>query len=114
LAQNNPVTELTYYATEDVKTQSPPDFPGGHEALEAFIRKELANSPDKIKLSRRVYITIKIDEQGKVTELKPAYNANPSLEKELKRIALLMPAWQAGTVNGKGVITDYTFMLKRR
>jgi hypothetical protein len=113
-AQDNPVTELTYYATEDVKTQSPPAFPGGHKALETFIRNELTSSPDKVKLGRKEYITVKIDEQGKVTELKSAYNADPALEKELKRIASLMPAWQAGTVNGKGVMTDYTFLLKRR
>ena len=112
-AQNNPVTELTYYATEDVKTQNPPSFPGGHEELEEFIRNEVENSPNEIKLGRKVYITAKIDESGKVIELKPAFNADPPLEKELKRIASLMPVWQAGTVNGKGVRTDYTFVLKR-
>jgi hypothetical protein len=109
----NPVTELTYYATENVKTQSPPSFPGGHEKLEEFIRTDIENSPDGVKLGRKVYITAKIDEKGKVLELKPAYNADPPLEKELKRIASKMPTWQAGIVNGKGVLTDYTFLLKR-
>ncbi len=41
VAQHKPVKELTYYATENVKMQSPPSFPGGHEKLEAFIRNEL-------------------------------------------------------------------------
>jgi hypothetical protein len=109
----NPVTELTYYATENVKTQSPPSFPGGHEKLEEFIKTEVENSPDGIKLGRQVRIMAKIDEIGKVVELKPAYNADPPLEKELTRIAALMPTWQAGMVNGKGVTTDYVFLLKR-
>jgi hypothetical protein len=113
-AQNNPVTELTYYATEDVKTQSPPSFPGGHRKLEEFIRNEIEKSPDKIKLGRKVYITAKIDENGKILELKPANNTDPPLEKELKRMASLMPVWTAGKVNGKGIITDYTFVLKWR
>jgi hypothetical protein len=109
----NPVTGLTYYATEDVKTQSPPSFPGGHQKLEEFIKTEIKNLPDGIKLGRQVRIRAKIDEMGKVVELKPAYNADPPLEKELTRIAALMPTWQAGVVNGKGVTTDYTFLLKR-
>jgi hypothetical protein len=96
-----------------VKTQSPPSFPGGHHKLEEFIRSEVENSPNQIRLGRKVYITAKIDEKGKVIDLKPTYNADPPLEKELKRIASLMPDWQAATVNGKGVVTDYTFLLKR-
>lgn len=108
----NPVRELTYYATEDVKTQSPPSFPGGYSKLVEFIRSEARNSPDKIVLGRKVLICAQIDETGKVTGLKPAYNANLLLAEELKRIALLMPTWQPGIVNRKGVITDYTFELK--
>jgi hypothetical protein len=111
LAQD--VKELTYYATEEVKTQSPPSFPGGHAKLKDFIRNEVEKSPNKIRLGRKTTITAKIDEAGKVFVLKPAYNADPPLEKELKRIALLMPTWRAGMVNGKGVVTDYTFVMKR-
>ncbi len=113
-AYKNPVTDLTYYATEDVKTQSPPQFPGGHGKLEDFIRHEVENSPNKIKLSRKTYIRAKIDEMGKVIELKPTHNTDSLLEKELNRIASLMPSWQAGKVNGKGVLTAYTFILKRK
>jgi hypothetical protein len=108
----NPVTELTYYATEDVKTQRPPSFPGGHDKLEEFIKTEVKDSPDGVKIGRKVYIMAKIDEKGKVLELRPINNDDMPLEKELKRIASLMPAWQAGMVNGKGVLTDYTFLLK--
>ena len=113
LAQDNPVKNLTYYATEAVKTQSPPAFPGGHEKLEAFIRDQVEDSPDEIRLGRKVALTVKIDEAGKVVALKPAGNADPQLEKELARIAALMPKWQPGLVNGKGVVTDYTFDLRR-
>ncbi len=109
---NNPVTELTYYATEGVKTQSPPSFPGGHEKLEEFIRTKVETSPNRVKLGRKVYIMAKIDEEGKVLELKQVNNGDIPLEKELKRIASLMPSWKAGMVNGKGVLTDYTFLLK--
>lgn len=110
---DNPVKELTYYATEAIKTQSPPAFPGGHEELEAFIRDQVEDSPDEIRLGRKVAITVKIDEAGKVVELKPAGNADPQLRKELARIAALMPKWQPGLINGKGVVTDYTFDLRR-
>ena len=112
-AQQNEIKELTYYAKEDVKTQSPPSFPGGHAELKKFIKTELQNSPDKIKLPRKIYLTAQIDEAGKVVKLKTAYNADPILERELKRIASLMPTWEAGKVNEKGVVTDYTFLLKR-
>ncbi len=112
-AQDNPVKNLTYYATEAVKTQSPPSFPGGHEKLEAFIRTQAEESPDGVRLGRKVTITAKIDASGKVVELKPAENADPQLQKELARIAALMPQWQPGIVNGKGVVTDYTFVLRR-
>ena len=111
-AYNNPVTNLTYYATEEVKTQSPPSFPGGHEKLEEFIRTEVKNATDRVKLGRKVHILAKIDEKGNVLELKPATTTNAVLAKELNRIASLMPTWQPGTVNGKGVVTDYTFLLK--
>lgn len=109
----NPIRELTYYATENVKAQSPRAFPGGHHELVEFIKNELRNSPDKVMLGRKVLITAQINETGKVIELKPTHNSDPALEKELKRIALMMPSWQAGIVNGKGVATDYTFEVKR-
>lgn len=113
-AQQNEVKELTYYAKEDVKTQSPPSFPGGHSELKKFIKTQLLYSPDKIKLAHKIFVTAQIDETGKVVTLKPAYNADPTLEKELKKVASLMPKWEAGKVNGKGVVTDYTFLLKRK
>ncbi len=111
--QDNPVKELTYYATEDVKTQRPPSFPGGHEKLEEFIRTQVEESPNEIRLGRKVSLTVKIDEAGKVVALKPTGNADPQLEKELARIVTLMPKWQPGIINGKGVVTDYTFVLRR-
>lgn len=113
-AQDNPVTALTYYATEAVKTQSPPSFPGGHEKLEAFIRAQVEDSPDEIRLGRKVSITAKINASGKVVELKPTDNGDPQLQKELTRMAARMPKWQPGIVNGKGVVTDYTFVLRGR
>jgi hypothetical protein len=112
-AQKDQLKELTYYAKEDVKTQSPPSFPGGHSALTKFIKTELLNSSDLVKLPRKVYITAQIDETGNIVNLKPAYNADPALEKELKKITSSMPKWEAGKINGKGVVTDYTFLLKR-
>ena len=108
----NPVAALTYYATEAVKTQSLPSFPGGHEELETFIRTRVEDSPDEIRLGRKVSITAKINESGKVVELKLTDNADPQLQKELTHIAAFMPQWQPGIVNGKGVVTDYTFVLR--
>ncbi len=66
-----------------------------------------------IKLGRKTWLTATVDETGKVAELVPTYDADPTLKKEAARVGSSMPRWNPGTINGKGVETKCQFLLRR-
>lgn len=96
-----------------IKTQSPPSFPGGEEQLNAFVLTQLEEAENPIKVSRKTWLTATLDGSGKVTELVPTYDADPTLKKEMARIVTSMPRWNPGRINGQGVETKFQFQLRR-
>ena len=97
-----------------IKTQSPPDFPGGEDKLSEFILRRVDEIENSIKLPRKLWLTASIDPTGKVTSLSPTYDNDPTLKKEMDRVGSIMPRWNPGKINEEGVETKFQFLIRRR
>ncbi|QDK80763.1 hypothetical protein EXU85_19990 [Spirosoma sp. KCTC 42546] len=96
-----------------IKTQSPPSFPGGEDKLNAYVLTQLEEAESSIKIGRKTWLTATLDGTGKVIELIPTYDADPTLKKEAARVGASMPRWTPGTINDQGVETKFQFLLRR-
>lgn len=97
-------------------TETPVEFPGGDEALEAFIKKNLI-IPDRIKnnkLQGKVILKFIINEDGSITDLKMLHGMPDCMQcgVEAVKMAKLMPSWIPGTVKGKPVKCQWTLDVK--
>lgn len=108
-----PIITFNTTGPVSIKTQNPPSFPGGEDKLNAFVLDQIAGAENPIKLGRKVWLTANLDSTGKINELIPTYDSDPTLKKELARIGASMPRWNPGTINGQGVETTYQFLLRR-
>jgi len=98
---------------KDVK--NPPVYPGGIEAMQSFIIKNIKYPEDCKKSGKEgtVYVGFIIDKSGKVKDVKAMKPVHPSLDAEAVRIVKSMPAWKAGTNDaGKPVKVEYTLPIK--
>ena len=107
------ITYNTNGPLPQIKTQSPPSFPGGEDKLNAFILNQIEEAENPIKIGRKTWLTATLDGTGKVIELVPTYEADPTLKKEIARVSTSMPRWNPGTINGQGVETKFQFLLRR-
>jgi len=78
-----------------LKEEELPQFPGGNEALTAFI---IANVkyPDKARkagIQGKVFVSFTIDKDGKVKNQKIQTSVDSELDAEALRVIGLMPAW---------------------
>jgi TonB family protein len=86
-----------------------PEFPGGQEALAAFMKKEV-KYPKKAKrdgIEGTVYVSFVVDKDGSVTDVAVARGVDPLLDAEAMRAVRLMPKWKPGSQNGKPVKTRF-------
>jgi hypothetical protein len=110
----NPIiTYNTYGPLPTIKTQTPPSFPGGEDKLIAFVLAKIEEAENPIKLERKTWLTATLDGTGKVLELVPTYDADPTLKREVARVGTTMPRWNPGTINGQGIETKFQFLLRR-
>jgi protein TonB len=87
-----------------------PEFPGGEDALKAFITANV-DYPEEAKKNRitgKVFVSFVIDKEGKVVMVKIAKGVDPSLDKEALRVVNSMPAWKPGKHEGKLVKVKFT------
>lgn len=96
-----------------IKTQSPPSFPGGENKLNAFVLNQIEEAESPIKVGRKTWLTATLDGTGRVIELVPTYDSDPTLKKEMVRVGASMPRWNPGTINDQGVETKFQFLLRR-
>ena len=119
LAQSGPnggkpiITFNTYGPLPTIETKSPPSFPGGEDKLNDFVLYQIEEAETPIKIGRKTWLTATLDETGKVIELVPTYDTDPTLKKEVARVGSSMPRWNPGTINGKGVETKFQFLVRR-
>ena len=91
-----------------------PEFPGGEIALHNFISGAI-QYPEIAKengISGKVYVTLVIDNTGKVKNPVIARGVDPALDKEALRVVNSLPDWTPGMQRGKPVNVSYTLPVE--
>ena len=112
-AQNSPNHKNSVKTeTEEPDTEAPfryaetmPEFPGGMEAMYAYLQKEIKYPKSAInkKIEGTVLIEFVIEKDGKVTNVKPLVPLSSECDSEAIRVVKKMPKWKPGTNDGKPV-----------
>lgn len=90
-----------------------PQFPGGPDALDAFVKKNL-KTPEAAKkqnLKGKVYVQFVVEKDGKVDEVEIRMGKHKLLNDEAIRVVRLMPDWKPGSNKGKKVRVRYTLPI---
>lgn len=103
--QENKGHDEVFMIVEDM-----PVFPGGEEALKAYIGQSV-KYPEIAKkngIQGKVFVTFVVSKEGSVKEAKIARGVDPSLDKEALRVINELPKWKPGKQRGENVNVSYT------
>lgn len=82
-----------------------PEFPGGQEGINRFIRQNIVypEYERKNKIEGKVYVEFTVNEKGDVEDAKiiRGVNGAPNFDTEVLRVINLMPRWKPGIEAGK-------------
>ncbi len=97
-----------------VVVEEMPSFPGGIEALKAFVASTLKYPTIALenRIQGQVTVGFTVAEDGSVTDAKIKSGVDPSLDQEAVRIVNSMPKWKPGTQRGKPVSVFYELPIK--
>ena len=90
-------------------TQVQPEFPGGPDSLESFLKENLTY-PEVARLNHtqgRVYVGFMIDRNGKIVKPRILSSTSEELDKEALRVIEIMPDWKPGTAGGSPIDVQY-------
>jgi len=103
-------------AVEDLfmTVEEMPEYPGGNEALEAFIATHLVYPPQAKEngVCGSVHISFAIDVDGSIVDIKILRGVSPELDAEAIRLIKAMPLWKPGKSRGKAVKVSYTIPVQ--
>lgn len=96
--------------------ESTPEFPGGENALRAFIKNNLVYPEMAIKdsVQGKVYVNFVVSKNGKIENVQIARGIHPVLDEEAIRVVCSMPEWKPGVryyrgkLGGQKVAVTYT------
>jgi len=84
-----------------------PSFPGGHEAFNKFLSKNL-KWPDQIDAQGEVIISFIVEKDGSLTHFKVQRSLGPEFDQEALWVLRKSPKWIPEMLNGKPVRSGYT------
>lgn len=90
-------------------TEEMPEYPGGPEALNAFLTREI-QYPEVARnngITGTVLIEFVVEKDGRVSNAKVKVPLFPECDKEAVRGVMAMPKWKPGKNNGKAVRCYY-------
>lgn len=87
------------------KTEVPPEFVGGKEALFKYINENI-RYPEDVKKGN-VYIAFVVTKEGDIRDARVVKGINESCDKEALRIIKSMPKWDPGMEKGNIVSSVY-------
>jgi len=111
-----PLVNTPIYHTLQADLERNASFPGGIEALSAYIIQNIHYPVEarENKIQGRVFVSFVIDTDGFVTDVTNAVPSNfigYGLEEEAIRVVQTMPAWTPGMQNGKLVKVRFTLPI---
>jgi TonB family protein len=87
------------------KTEVPPEFVGGKEALFEYIKDNI-KYPENV-LKGNVYVAFVVTKDGEIRDVRIVKGVNEGCDKEALRIIKNMPKWDPGMQKGKIVSSVY-------
>lgn len=90
-----------------------PEFPGGREALVAWMGKHLRYPKDKTarSLDGKVYVSFAVNADGTITDVKAVRSPHPAFSEEAEKVVRKMPRWKPGTLNDRPVRMKYVLPI---
>jgi protein TonB len=87
-----------------------PEFPGGMDALMAYLSKNIKypSIAQENNIQGRVIVEFVVNKDGSIVEPKVMRSVDQSLDKEAMRVISAMPKWNPGKQRGKPVRVRYT------
>lgn len=100
-----PAPEQIFTAVEE-----PPMFPGGQEAMYAWMRQNLRypEMAAQNNIQGRVTVQFVVEKDGSIGEVKVVRGRDPDLDKEAVRMVKAMPKFNPGRMNGQNVRVWFT------
>jgi len=101
--------QMYYFLPDEVAT-----FPGGEKAFDKYLINNLNYPPKALEagVSRTVYPTLFLDEQGKPADIKFRYEPTIyGFQDEVRRILMTSPNWIPAKVDGKPVKSKFTIPI---
>jgi periplasmic protein TonB len=91
-----------------------PEFPGGPEAFNAFLTKELKypEAPRVMGISGVVNVEFIVEKDGRITNVKAISQVYPDLDQEAIRVISSSPKWIPGKQMGKPVRVTYSIPIR--
>jgi periplasmic protein TonB len=87
------------------KTEVPPEFVGGKEALFEYINKNIVYPEDVVR--GNVYVAFVVTKEGAIRDVRVVKGINENCDKEAIRLIKNMPPWDPGMQKGKIVSSVY-------
>ena len=84
-----------------------PQFPGGPDAMDLFIKQNLKKPADAKDLSGKVYVQFVVEKDGSISDVSIRMGKYEKLNKEAIRLVKMMPDWRPGVNKGKKVRVRY-------
>ena len=90
-----------------------PQFPGGLEAMEKYIKTNLRYPPEarKAHISGKVFLSFVVEKDGTLSDIKILRDIGEGCGKEAVRLVESMPRWKPGKVDGKKVRTQFNLPI---
>ncbi|MBI1782139.1 MAG: energy transducer TonB [Sphingobacteriales bacterium] len=91
----------------------PPTYPGGIEALQNFLRKNL-RTPDELEAGQDVSVKVKfvVSNDGEMYGYEVVQSAGNAFNEEVLRVLKKMPKWNPGKYKGHAVSVYYIIPVK--
>ena len=113
VAWNDEEEMLDWFSKEDNGPFSLAEYPGGFEAMSAYISK-LVVYPEKAKadgVEGKVFVQFIVDTDGSIAEATVLHGVGGECDDEALRVVKSMPKWQPATFKGKPVRSKYVMPI---
>jgi periplasmic protein TonB len=106
LADENSLPDDTPF----VSVQNMPEYPGGINALKAFLATNIKfpETASRVGIEGTVYVYFVVEKDGSVSNIKTLRGINDDCNEEAERVIGMLPKWKPGNQQGKTVRVSYT------
>ncbi|WP_460976081.1 energy transducer TonB [Spirosoma knui] len=93
--------------------EKPPEFPGGIEAMWAYLKENVQYPPAalKAKIKGRVFVSFVVRKDGQLTDLQVVQGLGHGCDEEAIRVVKAMPLWKPGSQSGRLLLVKYTLPI---